>query len=135
MPAPERAFAYAIVRVVPDIERGEFVNVGVVLFARQSDFLAARLELDEQRLAGLAPHFDARDASAALGAFERVVNGDSAAGPIAALEKSERFGWLVAPSSTIVQCSEVHTGICADPAAALDELFHSLVVPGATAQD
>jgi hypothetical protein len=127
MPDPSSAFSYAIVRVVPDIERGEFLNAGVLLFARQHDFLAARVELDRDRLAALCPDADAADIEAALRAFVRVADGDPGAGPMAALPKSERFGWLAAPSSTVVQCSPTHTGLCADPQLALDELFTDLV--------
>jgi hypothetical protein len=128
MPEPSSAFSYAIVRVVPDIERGEFINAGVLLFARQHDFLAARVELDKDRLRSLCPEADPGDVEAALRAFVRVAEGDPAAGPMAALPKSERFGWLAAPSSTVVQCSPTHTGLCSDPQQALDELFADLVV-------
>ena len=122
-------FAYAIVRLVPRIERGERFNVGVVLFCRQRDFLAARVALDEARLATLAPDVSAVDVRAHLEALMRVAQGDAGAGPIATLPKSERFGWLAAPSSTIIQASEVHTGLCEDPAETLDELFARLVAP------
>lgn len=127
MPEPASAFSYAIVRVVPDIERGEFVNAGVLLFARQHDFLAARVELDRDRLAALCPEADYESVESALKAFARVAQGDKDAGPMAALPKSERFGWLAAPSSTVVQCSPTHTGLCNDPQQALDELFEDLV--------
>jgi hypothetical protein len=127
MPEPASAFSYAIVRVVPDIERGEFVNAGVLLFARQHDFLAARVELDRSRLASLCPEADYDSVESALKAFVRVAEGDSTAGPMAALPKSERFGWLAAPSSTVIQCSPTHTGLCTDPQQALDELFEDLV--------
>ncbi|MBJ7332215.1 MAG: DUF3037 domain-containing protein [Solirubrobacteraceae bacterium] len=127
MPEPASAFSYAIIRVVPDIERGEFINAGVLLFARQHDFLAARVQLDKDRLGALCPDADAADIEAALRAFVRVADGDAAAGPMAALPKSERFGWLAAPSSTVVQCSPTHTGLCTDPQQALDELFDDLV--------
>lgn len=127
MPEPASAFSYAIVRVVPDIERGEFVNAGVMLFARQHDFLAARVELDRERLAALSPEADYESVRSALKAFVRVAEGDEEAGPMATLPKSERFGWLAAPSSTVVQCSPTHTGLCSDPRQALDELFKDLV--------
>lgn len=120
------AFSYAIVRVVPDLERGEFVNVGVILHARQHDFLAARIELNAARLAAIAPQFDAEVARSALSGFAKVAAGDADGGAMAKLDKSERFGWLVAPSSTVVQCSAVHTGLCDDPQRALDELFEDL---------
>jgi hypothetical protein len=122
-------FAYAIVRLVPRVERGERFNVGVVLYCRQRDFLAARVALDDSRLATLAPDVSASDVRAHLEALIRVARGDPGAGPIAMLPKSERFGWLAAPSSTIIQSSEVHTGLCDDPAETLDELFAQLVAP------
>jgi hypothetical protein len=128
MPEPASAFSYAIVRVIPDIERGEFINAGVLLFARQHDFLAARVQLDKDRLSALCPEADAGDIESALKAFVRVAEGDDEAGPMAALPKSERFGWLAAPSSTVVQCSPTHTGLCSDPQQALDELFDDLVI-------
>lgn len=121
------AFAYAIVRVIPNIERGEFLNAGVVLFARQHGFLAAKVALDHEKLKALAPEFDPQIADDALLAFARVAAGEDGAGPVAALDQSERFGWLVAPSSTIVQTSPTHTGICDDPERALKELFADLV--------
>lgn len=121
------AFSYALVRVVPNVERGEFVNAGVVLFARQHGFLAARTALDAVKLAAIAPDFDPSIAIDALAAFTRVAAGEADAGPIAELDQSERFGWLVAPSSTIIQTSPTHTGICENPERALDELFDDLV--------
>jgi len=126
MPA-RSPFAYAIVRVVPRVERGERFNAGVVLYCRQRRFLAARTRLDEARLRALAPDADAEQVRAHLQAIERIAAGDPDAGPIAALDRSERFGWLVAPSSTIIQPSRVHTGLCEDPQATLDHLFETLV--------
>jgi DUF3037 family protein len=122
-------FAYAILRVVPRVERGEQLNAGVVLFCRRRGFLAVRAELDERRLAALAPDLDPAIVRAHLGALVRIAAGDEAGGSVAALEPSERFGWLVAPSSTIIQPSPVHTGICDDPQAMLDRLFDELVAP------
>lgn len=126
MPA-RSPFAYAIVRVVPRVERGERFNAGVVVYCRQRRFLAARTRLDEARLRALAPDADADQVRAHLQAIERIAAGDPDAGPIAALDRSERFGWLVAPSSTIIQPSRVHTGLCDDPQATLDHLFETLV--------
>jgi len=126
MPA-RSPFAYAIVRVVPRVERGERFNAGVVLYCRQRQFLAARTHLDEARLRALDPDADAEQVRAHLQAIERIAAGDPDAGPIAALDRSERFGWLVAPSSTIIQPSRVHTGLCEDPQATLDHLFETLV--------
>jgi hypothetical protein len=120
-------FQYAAVRIVPRVERGEAVNAGVVLFCRPKRFLGARTRLDEGLLAALDPDCDPAAVRTALQAIERVAGGDPAGGPIAALSQSERFHWLVAPASTIVQPGPVHTGITADPAAELDHLFQRLV--------
>jgi hypothetical protein len=120
-------FQYAIVRAVPRVERGETLNVGVVLFSRRHRFLAARTELDETALRALAPDCDGAQVRLQLETIERIAAGDPAAGPIAALEPSERFHWLTAPASTIVQASAVHTGLTDDPAAELDHLFATLV--------
>lgn len=127
---PERQrnqFQYAIVRVVPRVERGESFNAGVILLCRPRRFLAARVGLDEARLAALAPDVDASTIRTHLEAIERIAAGDGTAGPIAALGIGERFHWLVAPSSTVIQPSEVHTGVCDDPALELDHLFGRLV--------
>jgi hypothetical protein len=128
MPESARSpFSYAIVRVVPSVERGERVNAGVVLFSRPRRFLGARVALDERRLAALAPGLEAGDVRPYLDQLVGVAEGDPAAGPIAALPQSERFGWLVAPSSTIIQPSPVHTGLCEDPRSMLEHLFSTLV--------
>jgi DUF3037 family protein len=123
------AFSYAILRVVPRVERGERFNAGVVLFCRQRDFLSLKVGLDERRLAALAPDVSAEEVRGYLEALVRVAAGSPEGGPIAALPASERFGWLVAPSSTIVQPSEVHTGLSCDPAGTLDQLYTELVDP------
>ena len=120
-------FQYAVVRVVPRVERGECLNAGVVLFCRRLGFLAARTELDEAALRALAPDCDPDEVRPALETLERVAAGDPVGGPIARLEPSERFHWLTSPASTIVQTSPVHTGLTDDPAAELDHLFGELV--------
>jgi Protein of unknown function (DUF3037) len=128
MPGGGSPFQYAVLRLVPRVERGERFNVGVVLFCRQhGGFLGARTRLDERKLAALAPGADAGAVRARLRGLELVAAGDPAGGPLAALPPSERFGWLVAPSSTIVQPSEVHTGLCGDPEGELEALFQKLV--------
>jgi Protein of unknown function (DUF3037) len=123
------AFEYAIVRVVPRVERQEFVNAGVVLFARAADFLGCEIALDADRLRALVgdPRFDLAAVTAHLQAMRAVCAGDAAAGPIARLSPSERFHWLVAPRSTSIQISPVHGGITDDPAAMLRKLFETLV--------
>jgi hypothetical protein len=120
-------FQYAVVRVVPRVERGEFVNAGVILLCRPKRFLAARVELDRARLAALAPDVDVDAIRSHLDGIVRIARGDRDAGPIASLGQGERFHWLVAPSSTVIQPSEVHTGLCDDPAEELDHLFERLV--------
>lgn len=120
-------FQYAIVRVVPHVERGECLNAGVVLFSRRHGFLGAKTALDEAALAALAPDCEPAGVRAQLETLERVAAGAEDGGPIAGLDPSERFHWLTAPSSTIVQSSVVHTGLTSDPAGELDHLFERLV--------
>jgi hypothetical protein len=120
-------FQYAVVRVVPRVERGEFLNAGVVVFCRGRRYLAARIALDASRLAALAPGLDVAEVRAHLDAIARVAAGEEGAGAVARLEQSERFHWLVAPSSTMIQTSPVHTGLCDDPEAMLERLVASLV--------
>jgi hypothetical protein len=124
---PRNAFQYAIVRVFPRVERGECLNVGVILLCRERRYLGARIALDERRLAAFAPDLDPGTIRPHLDAIERVAAGDPAAGPIARLGQAERFHWLVSPASTIIQTSEVHSGLCDEPAAELDHLVATLV--------
>ena len=126
MPEPT-GFSYAVLRLVPRVERGEQINVGVVVFCRPLRFLGVRTALDEQRALALWPGLDLDAVRHHLAGIERIAAGDPEAGPIAALDLTARFHWLVAPSSTIVQPSEVHAGICSDPAGELDRLFAALV--------
>lgn len=128
MPAsPRSQFSYAILRVVPRVERGERLNAGVVLFCQERDFLQARVALDRERLVALAGDIPFEAVRMQLEGIVRIASGDPAAGPIAALPAAERFGWLVAPSSTVIQPSEVHSGLSEDPAQALERLFAELV--------
>ena len=124
---PEASFSYAVLRLVPRVERGESMNVGVVVFSRQHDFLGMRAELDETRLAALDSDCDPEPIRARLAAVEVVVAGDGDGGALAALPASDRFGWVTAPSSTVIQPSAVHTGMTADPQSTLDHLFQTLV--------
>jgi hypothetical protein len=125
---PSRSpFQYAIVRVVPRVERGERLNAGVIVQCRPRRYLAARTALDDARLLALAPDADPAAVRRHLEAIERIAAGDPAAGPIARLAAPERFHWLVSPSSTIIQPSEVHTGLTDDPEAELESLFAELV--------
>lgn len=126
MPA-HSSFDYAIVRVVPRVERGECINAGVILFCLTKRFLAARVELDERRLLALAPHVDVELVRGHLEAIPRICAGGRAAGPIGQLPQKERWHWLVAPRSTIIQTSPVHSGLCEDPAQALEHLMDQMV--------
>ena len=121
------SFDYAVVRIVPRVERGEFINAGVILFCRSRRFLAARVALDVVRLRCLDPSIEVSDIQSHLAVIPLVAAGDSAAGPIARIDLAGRFHWLVAPRSTVVQTSPVHSGLCTDPASALDHIFESLV--------
>lgn len=127
MPEP-CSYDYAVIRVVPDVGRGEFVNAGIILFAKSHGALLARLALDEARLLALAPDADVAAIRAHLASIERVCAGGPEAGPHGALSPSERFHWLVAPRSTVIQVSPVHSGLCDDPAAEADRLLERLVL-------
>ena len=122
-------FEYAIIRIVPRVERGECLNVGVVLFCRTRRFLDARIEPDLTRLAAFAPGLDLLPIQEQLAHIPLICQGGKSAGPIGLLPQQERFRWIVAPRSTVIQPSPVHCGICDDPALALDRLLVSLVLP------
>jgi hypothetical protein len=119
MPA---SFDYAVIRVVPRVEREEFINAGVIVFCLEKKYLAARVHLDETRLKALWPEADVDLVREHLAAIERVCEGDPAAGPIAKLSQRERFHWLISTRSTIIQPSPVHTGICDETGDLLDRL-------------
>ena len=124
MPSP---FEYALLRVVPRVERGEFVNAGVVLYCQEKRFLEAAIDLDPERLRVLDPRLDPETVQAHLEAARRVCAGGPGAGPIGLLPPVQRFGWLVAPRSTVVQPGPVHTGLAEDPRGALDHLLETMV--------
>jgi hypothetical protein len=126
MPTPS-PFDYAIIRVVPQVEREEFVNTGVILFSRSLRFLDARIALNTERLLALSPQLDLAMVQAQLDLIPRICAGGPDAGPIGQLTQAERFHWIVAPRSTTIQVSPVHCGLCTDPQAALDDLFQKLV--------
>lgn len=122
------SYDYAILRVVPSVEREEFVNAGAVLQCPERAFLDCRVHLDERRLRALWHALDLDLIRQHLEAFPKVCAGDPDAGPIARLSRRERFQWLAAPRSTIIQISAVHSGVCESPEAALDEIFRRLVL-------
>jgi Protein of unknown function (DUF3037) len=122
-----RAFDYVVVQVVPRVDRDERLNVGAVVFCPAAAWLGCRLALDEARLRALAPDVDVAAVARQLDAIGAVCAGDADAGPIARLSASERFHWLSAPRSTVVQPSAAHAGVCDDPAVALDQVFRAAV--------
>ncbi len=122
------SFQYALLRAVPSLERGEALNVGVVVHCRRGHFLEVRTAVDEGRLRLLDPALDVAAIESHLGVIEQVAAGHKPDNPVAAMDRSDRFGWIVAPSSTAVQPSAVHTGLTDDPAATLDKLFAELVL-------
>ena len=126
---PERtSFDYAVLRVVPRVDREEFINAGVMVFCVAKDFLAARVELNEERLRALDPRADVSVVREHLEAFPRICAGGADAGPIGKLPLKERWHWLVAPRSTIVQVSPVHSGLSDSPGAALERLVEQMVL-------
>jgi len=126
---PDRnSFDYAVIRVVPHVERQEFINVGVIIFCRKLDYLDAIIDFELNRLKSFSPNSDLEMIKAQLKVFSTVCSGGSKAGYFGKLSKSERFNWLVSPSSTIIQASAVHSGICDNhPSQALRQLYELLV--------
>ena len=120
-------YDYAVIRVVPRVERAEFVNVGIILWCQDETFLEARIELDEQRLLALAPDLDIAAVRAHLATIPAICAGGDGAGPIGKLSRRERFDWLTAPRSTMIQTSPVHASRCADPRAAIEHLLDRMV--------
>ncbi|NJQ04356.1 DUF3037 domain-containing protein [Streptomyces lonarensis] len=126
-PTPRAVFEYALLRVVPRIERGEHINAGVLVYCRPRGFLAAHVHLDPARLRALDPTADVAGVRAALGAAQALCSGGPGAGQAAADDAGRRFRWLTAPRSTVVQPGPVHTGLTADPAAEAERLLELLV--------
>ena len=122
-------FEYALLRVVPRVERGEFINAGVVLHCKEANFLDARIHLDRDRLRALDPTADPETILNHLEAARLVCAGGPEAGTIGSLSAGQRFGWLAAPRSTVVQASPIHTGFARDPGEALDHLLNTMVYP------
>ncbi|MBL0176095.1 MAG: DUF3037 domain-containing protein [Ignavibacteria bacterium] len=124
-------YDYAVIRVVPKVERAEFLNAGVIVFCSARNSLEAAVEVDERRLRALDPAIDVDAIRAHLSVIPAICAGGEESGPIGRFSQSERFDWLTAPRSTIIQTSPVHTGLCADPESVLEHLMNTLVrVPG-----
>jgi hypothetical protein len=122
-------YDYAVIRVVPRVEREEFVNVGVIVSCPAAGFLEARIELDDKRLLALDPSMDLEAVRDHLATIPAICAGGEAAGPIGKLPPRERFRWLIAARSTIIQASPAHTGRCGDPRALLEHLLDTMVRP------
>jgi hypothetical protein len=120
-------YDYAVVRVVPKVDREEFINAGVIVSCPELSFLEARIKLDESRLLALDPNIDLNLVRKHLDSIPKICRGGDDAGAIGQLPQRQRFHWLVAPRSTIIQTSPVHTGRCVDPAAALERLVATMV--------
>ncbi len=121
-------FEYAVIRVMPRVEREEFLNVGVILLCKKQGFLKALYEVNTQRLQALCADFDLEELTAHLASLARIAAGDPTAGAIAKLDAASRFRWLTAQRSTVVQSSKVHPGLCEDPAGMLERLFREMVL-------
>jgi Protein of unknown function (DUF3037) len=121
------SYDYALIRVVPSVERGECLNVGVLLFCRTQRFLGVRIHLDQARLLALSPDLDLATVQQELDDIVQICEGGPQAEPLGQMSQSERFHWLVSPSSTVIQTSPVHTGLSSNPEAALEQLFKTMV--------
>jgi hypothetical protein len=131
-----RSFDYTIVRVVPRPERGECVNVGVILFCREANYLGGVIEPDWNRITALDPTVDREEVTRQLDHLENVIAGNRNAGPIAQMPPSKRFHWLSGPRSTVVQVSPMHSGLCDDPEGMLHRLFDRMVtIPSPLSRD
>jgi hypothetical protein len=122
------AYDYAVIRVVPQVERGEFVNVGVILSCPDRQYLGTRVHVDSDRLRALAPELDDEVVRRHLASFEAICRGGADAGAIGELAARQRFHWLVAPRSTVIQTSPAHTGWCRDPEQTLEKLLRQYVL-------
>ena len=122
------SYDYAIIRLVPAVERGECINVGIILFCRTRRFMAARIHIDEARIHAFAPNLDLKAVQTQLDHLLLVCSGQEGSGPIGQLSQSERFHWLVSPRSSIIQTSPVHSGLCQQPESALSSLLQKLVL-------
>ena len=126
MPA-RSSYDYAVIRLVPRVDREEFLNVGVILFCLKADFLGARYEINEPRVKAFSPDVELDTVRAHLEALEQVCKGGKGAGPIGALPIKDRWHWLVAPRSTLIQTSPVHSGLCESPDKELERLMNKMV--------
>jgi hypothetical protein len=123
------SYDYAVIRIVPRVERGEFINAGVIVWCSSKSFLEARFDLQEERIQALDPHVDLEAVRRHLESIALICRGGEVAGSLGKLSKRERFDWLIAPRSTIIQTSSAHTGRCKDLDATLEHLLNVMVRP------
>lgn len=123
----KKLFEYAVIRIMPRVERGEFINVGVIIYCASQKYLQLKYEVHANKIISLCADCDLDEITLYLDLFLRICEGDKTAGPIAILPAAERFRWLTATRSTVVQTSRVHPGLCGDPEVMLDDLFNKLV--------
>lgn len=121
-------FEYALIRLVPRVEREEFINVGVILYCRQKKYLECKILLDEKRAIALNPEVDVNEVKENLQSIEKICRAEKDGGPIAKLDVASRFRWLTATRSTMIQSSKVHPGLCTDPDKLLEHLFETMVL-------
>ncbi|MBE9663559.1 DUF3037 domain-containing protein [Mucilaginibacter myungsuensis] len=124
----KQVFEYAVIRVMPRVEREEFINVGVILYCKRLKYIGSIVAVNEDRLCCFAGADEVADIKANLAAFENICKGDKGSGPIGQLDEASRFRWLTATRSTVVQASKVHPGMTDDPAATLQRLLEQLVL-------
>ena len=124
----KKVYEYAVIRLVPRVEREEFLNVGVLLYCKRKRFLDIKYHLNTKRIAAFAPQMDQEEVAQYLKAWELICQGDAKGGKIAQLEVAERFRWLSAAKSTILQCSKVHTGLTEDATQTIESLFQQYVL-------
>ncbi len=127
MASNNKVFEYAVIRIVPIVEREEFINVGVVLLCKELDYISAKIELNTNKILAMCPQSNIDSIQANLNAFENIAAGLTTGGPIAEYIPVERFRWLTATRSTIVQCSKIHPGFCTNPELKLNQLFSDYV--------
>ncbi len=123
----KKLFEYAVIRIMPRVERGEFINVGVILYCVSVKYIKLKYEVRSEKIKTLCSDCDIVEIQSFLDIFQRICEGDKTAGPIADLPPAERFRWLTATRSTVVQTSQVHPGLCNDPEEMLNDLFKKLV--------
>lgn len=124
----KQLFEYAVIRVVPRVEREEFVNVGVILYCKQQKFLQIKCSINEGRIRAFCPELDIDELKEHMNALQQICQGTQAGGPIARLDMPSRFRWITATRSTVVQASKVHPGLCDDATETLDKLYNQMVL-------